>query len=61
MLKKINSIVIGLGKIGLGDPKLKKYHKLLSHCESLDKINFFNLAYAIDKKKKTKTNFWKIF
>ena len=61
MIKKINSIVIGLGKIGLGDPKLKKYNKLLSHCESLDKINFFNLAYAIDKKKKQRQIFEKYF
>ena len=48
-MKKIKTIIIGLGKAGFGN--IKDYRFYRSHSYTIFKLKSFNLIAAVDKKK----------
>lgn len=60
MQKKIKSLVIGLGKIGLSYD-LKKKNEILTHCKALKINQNFNLIGAVDKNLNKLKIFYKLY
>ena len=60
MKKKINTILVGLGKVGF-EYDLKKKNYILSHAKSIIKNKKLKLLSAVDINKKKIKNFEKIY
>ena len=62
MLSKFNikTVIIGLGNVGL-NYDLNKNNTILSHCKSVSRSKYFEIVAAIDKDKKKKDKFKKLF
>ena len=56
-MKKIKTIIIGLGKAGFGN--IKDYRFYRSHSYTIFKLKSFNLIAAVDKKKIIQSKIWK--
>ena len=56
-MKKIKTIIIGLGKAGFGN--IKDYRFYRSHSYTIFKLKSFNLIAAVDKKKSSRAKFEK--